>query len=79
MTIPLDQLPPSQWAAIALFKGGEKMHQRMTQHGIYPGDKVRIIRTAPLKGPYLVEVSGREIILGRTLAAHILVETEEKE
>ncbi len=48
----------------------------MTQHGIYPGDKVRITRAAPLDGPFLVEVSGREIIIGRSLAHKILVEAE---
>lgn len=76
MTQNLDQLNLNQWAVITQFKGGDKVHQRMTQHGIYPGDKVRITRAAPLDGPFLVEVSGREIIIGRSLAHKILVEAE---
>ena len=70
----LNELDENIWVTILGFSGGEKMHERMTQHGLYPGDKTRIIRTAPLKGPFLVEVSGRELIIGRSLAKNILVE-----
>ena len=72
----LDELTEEKNATIVEFKGGQKMQDRMTQHGIYPGDIVRIVRTAPLDGPYLVDVSGRELIIGRTLAKKILVELE---
>ena len=56
------------------FEGGEKFQDRLFQHGLYPGDRARILRTAPMKGPLLVEVSGREIALGRAVAKKILVE-----
>jgi Fe2+ transport system protein FeoA len=35
------------------------------------------LRAAPMKGPLLVEVSGREIALGRGVAAKILVDLGE--
>ncbi len=50
------------------------MQRRLTQLGFLPGNKVRIIRTAPFNGPLLLEVEGREIVLGRGVASHILVE-----
>ena len=50
------------------------MQQRLAQLGFLPGNKVRIIRVAPFHGPLILEVEGREIVLGRRVASHILVE-----
>ena len=62
------------WVRIVGFRGGMGMQARLTQLGFLPGNKVRIIRTAPFHGPLLIEVEGREIVLGRGVASHILVE-----
>jgi ferrous iron transport protein A len=62
------------WVKVIGFEGSGKFRERLLQHGLYPGDRARILRAAPLKGPLLVEVSGREIALGRGVAAKILVE-----
>ncbi len=62
------------WVKVTGFEGGAKFQDRLLQHGLYPGDLARILRTAPLKGPLLVEVSGRELALGRAVAQKILVE-----
>jgi Fe2+ transport system protein FeoA len=59
------------------FEGNEKFQDRLLQHGLYPGDQARILRAAPLKGPLLVDVSGRELALGRAVAQKILVEIVE--
>lgn len=40
------------------------------------GDSLQVLRVAPLGGPLLVEVNGREIALGRSVAEKIMVETE---
>ena len=56
--------------------GGGKMNERLLQVGVYPGDRMRVLREAPLGGPLLVDIGGREMALGRTIAAHILVEPE---
>ncbi len=50
------------------------MQRRLAQLGFLPGNRVRIIRSAPFRGPLLLEVEGREIVLGRGIAAHIIVE-----
>ncbi len=55
---------------------GRKMSARLLQVGLYPGDRLRILREAPLGGPLLVEVAGREMALGRGVAAQIQVEAE---
>ena len=54
--------------------GGAGLEDKLTQHGLYPGDCVRVLRTAPLGGPLLVDVHGREIALGRGIAEKIKVE-----
>ena len=70
----LIDVEPGIWVKVTGFDGGGKFHDRLLQHGLYPGDRARILRAAPLKGPLLVEVSGREIALGRAVAQKILVE-----
>ncbi len=42
--------------------------------GIHPGDRIELLRKAPLGGPLHVRCNGRDIALGRKLAAKILVE-----
>jgi len=77
MKIRLNELNENHSAKIVSFNGGEKMLDRMLQHGIYPGDRLILKRTALMRGPYLIEIDGREIILGRMIANKIIVETEE--
>ena len=55
-------------------RGGRGMQARLTQLGFLPGNRVRIIRKAPFHGPFLIEIEGREIVLGRGVARHIIVE-----
>jgi len=54
----------------------EEVRSKLKQYGLYPGDEVRVVRVAPLGGPLLVEINGREIALGRAVAEKILVELQ---
>lgn len=54
----------------------DKVRAKLNQYGLYVGDVVRVVRIAPLGGPLLIEVNGREIALGRALAKKILVELQ---
>ncbi len=67
------------WVRVLRLDGGENVRDKLTQHGLYPGDCVRVLRTAPLGGPLLVDVNGREIALGRGIAQKIFVEETECE
>lgn len=73
----LSDLSENQIATIESFDGGDKLDQKMIEHGIYIGDSMTLLRTAPLKGPYLIDIDGREIIIGRSIAKKILVKLEE--
>jgi len=64
----------SKWVKIIGFRGGRGIQARLSQIGFLPGNRVRIIRSAPFRGPLLIEVEGREIVLGRGVAHHIIVE-----
>jgi ferrous iron transport protein A len=63
-----------QWVKVVGFVGGFGMERRLAQMGFLPGNKVRIIRSAPFHGPLLIEVEGREIVIGRGVAHRIVVE-----
>ena len=54
----------------------EHLLRKLRQYGLPVRDELRILRTAPLGGPVLVEVNGRELALGRAVAEKIFVETE---
>jgi Fe2+ transport system protein FeoA len=70
----LSEVGDDSFVAILGFEGGERFQIKMLQYGLYVGDCVRILRRAPLDGPILIGVSGREIALGKTVARNILVE-----
>lgn len=55
---------------------GRGLRAKLIQYGLHMGDCIRLLRAAPLGGPLLVEVNGREIALGRGVAEKILVEAE---
>jgi ferrous iron transport protein A len=67
-------VPQNQWVTVTAVDGGARMLSRLTQHGLFSGDRIRILRSAPLDGPLLIEVNGREIALGRAVAEKIHVE-----
>jgi len=54
----------------------ERLLRKLRHYGLHPGDTLRVLRSAPLGGPLLVEVNGRELALGRVVAENLLVEIE---
>ncbi len=69
--------PQGQWLKVTALDGSEKLRSRLTQYGLFEGDCLRVLRVAPMRGPLLVEVNGREIALGRRVAEQIIVEAGE--
>ena len=51
-----------------------RLKHDLVQLGFLPGNSLRIIRRAPFHGPLLIEVEGREIVIGRGVARHVIVE-----
>ena len=68
------QIQPGASVRVIDFDGGVNLRSKLTQYGIFPGDRLRLLRKAPLGGPLLVECNEREIALGRGVADKIIVE-----
>ena len=68
------EIHPGTSVRVIDFDGGVNLRSKLTQYGIYPGDRLRLLRKAPLGGPLLVECNDREIALGRGVADKIIVE-----
>lgn len=67
-----------KWVKVVRFEGENPYENKLRQYGLIPGDCARIMRQAPLGGPLLIEVEGRAIALGRSVAARIVVEEIER-
>lgn len=70
------QISPGVTARVIDFDGGINLRSKLTQYGIYPGDRLRLLRRAPMGGPLLIECNEREIALGRGVADKIIVEID---
>lgn len=68
------EVKQGDWVRVLRLDGGSSLRDKLTQHGLFPGDCVRVLRTAPMGGPVLVDVHGREIALGRGIAQKVIVE-----
>ena len=62
---------------IERFHTGASLAAKLRQLGLVPGDVAKVVRHAPFRVPILLEIHGREIALGRTIAAKIQVEVVE--
>jgi ferrous iron transport protein A len=47
---------------------------KLRQLGLVPGESVKVIRQAPFDGPFLLEIRGREIALGKSIAQKVQIE-----
>ena len=75
-TIRLIELKNYEKARITAFNGGRNLTEKLRQYGLFIGDQVHIVRTAPFNGPILIESGGREIALGKGIARKIMVKKD---
>jgi ferrous iron transport protein A len=73
--LTLLQVPVGTRVRIQAFADNKGLDRKLRQYGLFAGDEARLLRLAPLGGPLLIEINGREIALGRGVAAAVLVET----
>ncbi len=53
-------------------KGSSCFCKRMTAVGLFPGSRIKVVKTVP--GPIIVDVAGSRFALGRGMAKRVLVE-----
>jgi ferrous iron transport protein A len=74
--ISLLSLKTNQEAKIVKINGGSEAIKRLSDLGLTPNTKIKILRKAIFGGPIEVEVRRSRFSLGRGLALKILVEVE---
>jgi Fe2+ transport system protein FeoA len=71
--ISLLEMVNGDTAIVLSLKSHRHATEKLHQLGIRVGVEIQLLRRAPLGGPLLVKVSGREIALGYELCSKILV------
>ena len=74
--LSLLSLQPGQRGTLVGYSGKRKIGRILNQYGIFEGDVLEVLRTAPFDGPMLLRINDREIAISRELADLILVEIE---
>jgi len=59
---------------VVSINSGLRAKQRLSQLGIVPGVKIVKKKSAPFRGPVQIDVRGSSLVLGRGLAAKIIVD-----
>jgi len=73
----LINLKPGEGAEIISILGGQMVTKRLSDLGLTPGTKIKVLRKAPFFGPIEIEARGSKLALGRGIASKILVEKYE--
>jgi ferrous iron transport protein A len=69
----LDRAPRSEWVEVVELPRGRGASRHLRQVGICVNERLRVLSTAPLGGPVLVEAGGTTVAIGRSLASRITV------
>ncbi|GIW41804.1 MAG: iron transporter FeoA [Candidatus Binatia bacterium] len=72
----LADLRPDQEARIRGLLGSNGITQRLAELGFTPGQKVRVVRYAPLGDPMQVRLRGFDLAVRRNEARRVLLEAE---
>lgn len=71
--VPLTELKCNESGEVAFIVAGRGLLSRLAAMGLTPKVKVKVVRSAPLRGPIEVSVRGISIILGYGVASKIYV------
>jgi ferrous iron transport protein A len=71
--ISLVDIDDGQSAVIIAVNGGRMLSKRLADLGLTTGTEIKVLRRTLFSGPVQIEASGSRLVLGRGLAAKILV------
>jgi DtxR family transcriptional regulator, Mn-dependent transcriptional regulator len=74
--VPLKFLADNQSGKVVFIRGGQQLVKRMLDLGLTPGTELKVIRSAPFKGPVQIEVRGSQLAIGQQIAVKIFVEAK---
>jgi ferrous iron transport protein A len=72
----LDMIDMGREVEIRDLNGGHESTRKLLSMGLYPGERVMVVRNSSLGGPILVEVCGNRVAIGRGIASKVVVEDE---
>jgi len=70
--VPLSDIGPGRTVKLAHIDGGCMLQSRLATLGLIPGTPIEVVRNSS-HGPFVVEVKGSRLVLGRGMANQILV------
>ena len=70
----LDQMKPGSQGRIKRLSVRDKLGQRLMDMGIYPGQRLKVVRNAPLEDPMEVELGSYSVSLRHDEARFVEVE-----
>jgi len=71
--LPLQQMRPGETGKIFDVRGGRGVVRRLTELGLAPGVRVRMVSDSGGFGPVIVQVGEAKIGIGRGMARRVLV------
>lgn len=71
--MPLTHVNEGNLAILKSIDGGRQLRGRLAALGLLPGAQLQVVQNSG-QGPFVVAVRGSRIVLGRGMAARILVE-----
>ena len=72
----LDQIPINQRATVIALRGGGRIRARLMDMGFVHGTEVKMIRRAPMGGPFEVSIMGSNISLRPEEARMVVVKSD---
>jgi len=78
METPITSLRAGSVAQItALLGQGCSFQRKLRTMGIREGKKLKVVAVHPFAGPLVLDIDGRQITLGRSIAQRIMVRVED--
>ncbi|RLB91454.1 MAG: hypothetical protein DRH50_11055 [Deltaproteobacteria bacterium] len=70
--MPLAIVQAGRWVRIVTVNAGHRLQNRLAAMGLVPGVEIKVLRNS-MNGPFLIEVKGSRIMLGRRMSQKIIV------
>jgi DtxR family transcriptional regulator, Mn-dependent transcriptional regulator len=71
--VSLKSLYDNQTGKVVFIRGGQQLVKRMLDLGLTPGTELKVIRSAPFKGPVQIDVRGSQLAIGQQIASKIFL------
>jgi Fe2+ transport system protein FeoA len=72
----LEELKPGKSGKIVHITGDARSRRRIVDMGVTPGTRIEVERVAPLGDPIEVRIRGYRLLVRKSEASHITIETE---